>query len=177
MIDVRPSQSRGTGGISSKTAAIPELRFSQPSSNLVYGPPLFLRFFWPLVKSHIMISCRLSFYGATWAIICKLGFICNDWTYSYFRIMSTQGQNFGWNRSGCDNTFKQDMYILCDKKYGRKKRWISLLASNIKRCKFFADLYYKSVLIFGRFYWSNPSEHWCKRCTKDLGDPFKPLRH
>lgn len=31
-----------------------------------------------------MISCRLSFYGATWAIICKLGFICNDWTYSYF---------------------------------------------------------------------------------------------
>ena len=35
MIDVRPSQSRGTGGISSKTAAIPELRFSQLSSNLV----------------------------------------------------------------------------------------------------------------------------------------------
>ena len=31
-----------------------------------------------------MIFCRLSFYGATWAIICKLGFICNDWTYAYF---------------------------------------------------------------------------------------------
>ena len=68
-------------------------------------------------------------------------------------------------------------YMLCDKKYGRKKRWISLLASKIIRCKFFADLYYKSVLIFGRFYWSNPSENWCKNCTKDLGDPFKPLRH
>ena len=91
--------------------------------------------------------------------------------------MSTQGQNFGWNRSDCDETFKQDMYMLCDKKYGRKKRWISLLASKIKRCKFFADLYYKSVRIFGRFYWSNPSENWCKNCTKDLGDPFKPLRH
>ena len=91
--------------------------------------------------------------------------------------MSTQGQNFGWNRSDCDKTFKQDMYMLCDKKYGRKKRWISLLASKIKRCKFFADLYYKSVRIFGRFYWSNPSENWCKSCTKDLGDPFKPLRH
>ena len=64
-----------------------------------------------------------------------------------------------------------------DKKCGRKKRWISLLASKIKRCKFFADLYYKSVRIFGRFYWSNPSENWCKSCTKDLGDPFKPLRH
>ena len=83
--------------------------------------------------------------------------------------MSTQGQNFGWNRSDCDETFKQDMYMLCDKKYGRKKRWISLLASKIKRCKFFADLYYKSVRIFGRFYWSNPSENWCKSCTKDLG--------
>ena len=83
--------------------------------------------------------------------------------------MSTQGQNFGWNRSDCDKTFKQDMYMLCDKKYGRKKRWISLLASKIKRCKFFADLYYKSVRIFGRFYWSNPSENWCKSCTKDLG--------
>ena len=91
--------------------------------------------------------------------------------------MSTQGQNFGWNRSDCDETFKQDMYMLCDKKYGHKKRWISLLASKIKRCKFFADLYYKSVRIFGRFYWSNPSENWCKNCTKDLGDPFKPLRH
>ena len=34
---------------------------------------------------------------------------------------------------------------------------------------FFADLYYKSVRIFGRFYWSNPSENWCKSCTKDLG--------
>ena len=65
--------------------------------------------------------------------------------------MSTQGQNFGWNRSDCDETFKQDMYMLCDKKYGRKKRWISLLASKIKRCKFFADLYYKSVRIFGGF--------------------------
>ena len=83
--------------------------------------------------------------------------------------MSTQGQNFGWNRSDCDETFKQDMYMLCDKTYGHKKRWISLLASKIKRCKFFADLYYKSVRIFGRFYWSNPSENWCKSCTKDLG--------
>ena len=42
---------------------------------------------------------------------------------------------------------------------------------------FFADLYYKSVRIFGRFCWSNPSENWCKGCTKSLGDPFKPLRH
>ena len=73
--------------------------------------------------------------------------------------MSTQGQNFGWNRSDCDETFKQDMYMLCDKKYGRKKRWIFLLASKIKRCKFLADLYYKSVRIFCRFYWSNLSEN------------------
>ncbi|CAH3116095.1 unnamed protein product, partial [Porites lobata] len=69
------------------------------------------------------------------------------------------GQNFGGNRSGCEKSFKQDMYMLCDKKYGRKKRWISLLASKIKRCKFLADLYYKSVRIFGRFYWSNLSEN------------------
>ena len=127
-----------------------------------------------------MIFCRLSFYGATWAIICKLGFICNDWTYAYFWNHVHTGSfflDFGWNRSDCDETFKQDMYMLCDNKYGRKKRWISLLATKIKRCKFLADLYYRSVRIFGRFYWSNPSENWCKSCTKSLGDPLKPLRH
>ena len=74
--------------------------------------------------------------------------------------------DFGWNRSDCDETFKQDMYTLCDNKYGRKKRWISFLATKIKRCKFLADLYYRSVRIFGRFYWSNPSENWCKSCVK-----------
>ena len=90
--------------------------------------------------------------------------------------MSTQGQRFGWNRSDCDKTFKQDMYMLCDKKYGRKKRWISLLASKIKRCKFFADLYYKAVRTAGSLYWANPSEDWCKKiCTEALGDPSKPL--
>ena len=83
--------------------------------------------------------------------------------------MSTQGQNFGWNRSDCDKTFKQDMYMLCDKKYGRKKRWISLLASKIKRCKFFADLYYKSVRIFGRFYWQIHPRTGVKAVLRILG--------
>ncbi|CAH3020305.1 unnamed protein product [Porites evermanni] len=82
------------------------------------------------------------------------------------------GQRFGWNRSGCDNTFKQDMYRLCEKQFSRLISW----PTKYERCKFFADLYYKAVRTAGSLYWSNPSEDWCKNvCTEALGDPSKPL--
>ena len=91
---------------------------------------------------------------------------------SSFKITSTQGQRFGWNRSGCDNTFKQDMYRLCEKQFSRLISW----PTKYERCKFFADLYYKAVRTAGSLYWSNPSEGWCKNvCTEALGDPSKPL--
>ena len=68
------------------------------------------------------------------------------------------------------------MYRLCEKKYGSKKRWFSW-PTKYKRCKFFARWYYRAVRVFGRFHWTNPSEHWCRKgCTKALGNPFKPLK-
>ena len=91
---------------------------------------------------------------------------------SSFKFTSTQGQRFGWNRSGCDNTFKQDMYRLCEKQFSRLISW----PTKYERCKFFADLYYKAVRTAGSLYWANPSEGWCKKiCTEALGDPSKPL--
>ena len=93
-----------------------------------------------------------------------------------FNITSPQGQRFGWTQYQCDKRFKSDMYRLCEKKYGSKKRWFSW-PTKYKRCKFFARWYYRAVRVFGRFHWTNPSEHWCRKgCTKALGNPFKPLK-
>ena len=119
--------------------------------------------------SGFVSTCGLSLLLAGPSIFMTLKRSLN---MSSFIIMSTQGQRFGWNRSGCDNTFKQDMYRLCEKQFSRLISW----PTKYERCKFFADLYYKAVRTAGSLYWSNPSEGWCKNvCTEALGDPSKPL--
>ena len=94
-----------------------------------------------------------------------------------------QGQQYKWKRLDCDNSFKQDMYKLCDKQIGRRKRWsmgwvAQLLMNKEKRCKKLgADLYYHAVRVAGGSYWSKVSPDWCKAaCVKGLGDPFTSLK-
>ena len=69
------------------------------------------------------------------------------------------------------------MYKLCDKEFGRRKRWLGVLFSKIKRCKKFADGYYKAVDVAGKSYWSKVSPDWCKNsCTVSRGSPYTSLQ-
>ena len=118
---------------------------------------------WWVINHHCMYQENQHLFAVTEHILC-------------FNITSPQGQRFGWTQYQCDKRFKSDMYRLCEKKYGSKKRWFSW-PTKYKRCKFFARWYYRAVRVFGRFHWTNPSARWCRKgCTKALGNPFKPLK-
>ncbi|CAH3153867.1 unnamed protein product [Porites lobata] len=120
----------------------------------------------PIKTNGCSVPGRLPFfYKKTFTPACDKHDVC----YSC-------GQRFGWTQNQCDRRFERDMYRLCKKEHGSKKRWLFSFPSKYQRCKGFARLYYRAVRTFGKYYWSDPSERWCSEgCTRALGNPFKPL--
>ena len=97
----------------------------------------------------------------------------NEASHRFFYL---QGQHWGWSQRDCDESFKKDMYKLCESKYG-KKRLLGSLFNKVQLCKRTgADVYYAAVRAGGKFYYESVSPDWCKEnCAKNYGDPSKSL--
>ncbi|KAM7445385.1 hypothetical protein ABFA07_006140 [Porites harrisoni] len=84
-------------------------------------------------------------------------------------ICYTCGVRFGWTRKQCDETFRNELYNVCNNRNHRKRGFF---------CKnFAANGYYNAVRLAGHRYWVKNSPPWCiESDVKTCGDPNIPLR-
>ena len=78
-----------------------------------------------------------------------------------------QTKTNGWSRKSCDNRFRHDMRLICNKK---KKGW--------KRgaCRTAAEFYYRAVRKGGGLLFKPKVLSWCtKTCVKNYASPGKKL--
>uniref|UniRef100_A0A7M5XN01 Uncharacterized protein n=1 Tax=Clytia hemisphaerica TaxID=252671 RepID=A0A7M5XN01_9CNID len=75
------------------------------------------------------------------------------------------GQKYSWSRKACDETFRKDMNRLCRCKLTGLK--VVLQPHCYKR----ALEMYGIVRLFGKPYFRDPAEDWCKSCVVPYGSP------
>jgi hypothetical protein len=72
-----------------------------------------------------------------------------------------QGDHYNWSKEECDSAFLRDMKTLCERNHASKKS-----------CLFTSSLYYRAVVLAGRFFYRKPSMKFCfESCVKKYGDP------
>ncbi|KAK3733985.1 hypothetical protein QZH41_009840, partial [Actinostola sp. cb2023] len=98
------------------------------------------------------------------------------------------GHHFNWTRDLCDDGFLADMKTTCKHLFShvRRKRFLSALLEvwyffqginkEERRCKLFADMYYKVVRTFGRPHFEIRDHDYCwSTCADKHGSPYEDL--